>query len=53
MEKTVGRYLVSSLRNKEANIGDHLKKGSTFEQPERKYANTWGAGGCARGQKSL
>ena len=43
----------SSSRNKEANIGDHLKKGSNFEQRERKYANTWGGGGRARGQKSL
>ena len=37
----------------EANIGDHLKKGSNFEQRERKYANTWGGGGHARGHKSL
>ena len=43
----------SSLRNREANFGDHLKKGSSFEQRERKDANTWGGGGRARGQKSL
>ena len=43
----------SSFRNKEANIGDHIKKGSNFEQRDRKYANTWGGGGRARGQKSF
>ena len=43
----------SSLRNKEANIREHLKNGSNFEQRERKYANTWGVGGRARGQKSF
>ena len=32
---------------------DHLKKGSHFEQRERKYANTWGGGGRARGHNSL
>ena len=36
--KNVCRYLFSSLRNKEANIGDQLKKGSKFEQRGRKYA---------------
>ena len=44
---------VSSLRNREASFGDHLKKGSNFEQRERKYANTWGGGGRACGQKTL
>ena len=29
------------------------KNSSNFEQRERKYANTWGGGGRARGQKSL
>ena len=53
MVQTVCRYLFSFASNKEANIGEHLKKGSNFEQRERKYANTWGAGGRARGQKSL
>ena len=53
MRKTVCRYLFSSLRNREADIGDHLKKGSKSEQRERKYANTWGGGGRARGQQSL
>ena len=53
MVQTVCRYLFSSSRSKEANIGDHLRKGSIFEQRERKYANTWGGGGRARGQKSL
>ena len=52
MVKTVCRYLFPSLRNGEANIGEHLKKGSNFEQRERKYADTWGGGGRARGQKS-
>ena len=52
MVKTVCRYRFSSSRNREANIGEHLKKGSNFEQRERKYANTWGGGGRARGQKS-
>ena len=53
MVKTVCRYLFSSSRNKEANIGEHLKNSSNFEQRERKYVNTWGGGGRARGQKSL
>ena len=53
MMQTVCRYVFSSLRNREANIDEHLKKGSNFEQLERKYANTWGSGGRARGQKSL
>ena len=35
-----------------ANIGEHLKNSSNFEQRERKYANTWGDGGRERGQKS-
>ena len=52
MVKTVCRYIFSSLRNKEANIGEHLKT-ANFEQRERKYAKTWGGGGRARGQKSL
>ena len=43
----------SSARKKEANIGDHLKKGSNFEQRDREDAKTWGGGGLARGQKSL
>ena len=47
--KTVCRYLLSSLRNKEANIGEHLYKQLHFEQRESKYANTWGGGGRARG----
>ena len=51
--KTILRYLLPSWRIKEANIADHLKKGSNFEQRERKYANTWGPGGRARGQQSL
>ena len=42
-----------SLRNKERNIGDQLNKGSNLEQRERKYGNTWGGGGRARGDKSL
>ena len=49
----VCRYLFSSSRNKEANIGEHQKNSSNFEQRERKYANAWGGGGRARGQKSL
>ena len=53
MVKTFCRYLFSSSRNKEANTRDHLKNGSNFEKRERKYANTWGGGGRARGQKSL
>ena len=36
MVETVCRYILSSLRNREANIGEHLKKGSNFEQRERK-----------------
>ena len=31
----------------------NIKKRSTFEQRERKYATTWGGGGRARGQNSL
>ena len=53
MVKTVCRYLFSFLRNKQANIGEHQKNRSNFEQRERKYANTWGGGGRARGEKSL
>ena len=53
MVKTVCQYLFSSLKNKEANIGEHLKNSSNFEQRQRKYANTWGGGGRARGQKSF
>ena len=34
-------------------LGNIKKNSSNFEQRERKYANTWGGGGCARGQKSL
>ena len=30
-----------------------LKNTSNFEQRERKYANTWGGAGRARGQNSL
>ena len=30
-----------------------IKKGSNFGKRERKYANAWGGGGRARGQKSL
>ena len=30
-----------------------LKNSSNFEQRERKYANTWGGGGRARGQTSF
>ena len=37
----------------EANIEDHFKMDSIFGWRERKYANTWGSGGRARGQKSL
>ena len=43
----------SSSRSKEANIGEHLKNSSNFEQRERKYANTWDGGGRASCQKSL
>ena len=53
MRKIVCRYTFSSLRNKEENIGEHLKKGSSFEQRERKYANMWGGDGRARCQKTL
>ena len=53
MVKTVCRYLFSSLRNKEANVGDLLKNSFNFEQRERKYANTWGGGARLRGQKSF
>ena len=53
MVKTVCRYLFPSLRNRDGNIGNYLKKGSIFGYRERKYANTWGGGGCAHGQESL
>ena len=53
MVKTVGRYLFSSLKKGQANIGERLENSSIFEQRERKYANTWGGGGRARGHKSL
>ena len=53
IEKTVCRYLFSSSRKKQANIGEHLIKSSNLEQRERKYANTCGGGGRARGQNSL
>ena len=53
MVKIVCRYLFSSSTNKEADLRDHLEKGSKFEQQERIYAITWGGGGRARGQKSL
>ena len=51
MVKTFCRYFFSSSRNKEANTWDHLENGSNFEKRERKYANTWGGGGRARGRK--
>ena len=53
MVKSVCRYLFSSPRIKQANIGENLKNRSNFEQRERKYANTWGGGGRARGQNSF
>ena len=54
MVKTVCRYLFSSSRNKEEKHWGTLKKNSSnFEQRERKYSNTWGGRGRARGQKSL
>ena len=34
-------------------LGNIKKNSSNFEQRERKYANTWGSGGRARGHKSL
>ena len=34
-------------------LGNIKKNRSNFEQRERKYANTWGGGGRARGQNSL
>ena len=34
-------------------MGIIQKNSSNFEQRERKYANTWGGGSRARGQKSL
>ena len=34
-------------------LGNLLKNSSNFEQRERKYDNTWGGGGRARGMKSL
>ena len=43
----------SSLRNRDANIGNYLKKGSFSEQRERKHANTWDGAGRACGRKSL
>ena len=33
-------------------LGNIKKNHSSFEQRERKHANTWGGGGRARGQKS-
>ena len=51
--KSVYRYLFSFLGNREADIGDNIEKGCNFEQRERKYAKTWGAGGHARCEKSL
>ena len=53
MVKIICRYLFSSLRNEQANIGEHSKNRPNFEQRECKYANTWGGGGRARGQNSL
>ena len=53
MVKTVCRYLFSSPRNKQANIGEHQKNRYNFEQRERKYAETWSGGGRARGQNSF
>ena len=53
MVKTVCRYFLSSLRNKDANIGEHQKNSSNFEQRGFKYANTWGGGGRAGDQKSF
>ena len=53
MVKTVCLYIFSPSRNEEADIGEPLEKGSSFKQRERKYANTWGSGGHAHGQKSL
>ena len=34
-------------------LGNIKKNKSNFEQRERKYANTWGGGGRARGQNSF
>ena len=34
-------------------LGNIKKNRSNFEQRERKYANTWGGGGRARGQNSF
>ena len=34
-------------------LGNIRKNSSNFEQRERKYANTWGGGGRARGQNSF
>ena len=48
MVKTVCRYIFSSSKNREANIGGTLKKAL-----ERKNASTWRGGGRPRGQKSL
>ena len=53
MVKIVCRYLCWSLRNRDANIEDRLKKGSNFEQRERNYPSTLGSGSRARGLKSL
>ena len=49
MVKTVCRFLSPSSRNREANIGELQKNSSSFELRERKYANTGGGGGRARG----
>ena len=45
----------STPRNREAKIVDHLKKAQilNFEKRERNYANTWGSGDHARGQKKF
>ena len=53
MVKTVSQYLSSSPKNTEAKIGENLERSSNFEQHERKYANTRGRSGRARGRKSL
>ena len=34
-------------------LGNSKRNSSNFEQREREYANTWGGGGRARGQKSV
>ena len=38
------------FENKASKHWGTIKKRSNFEQRERKYANTWGGAGCARGQ---